>query len=219
METLAHGNSCEALGVEVVKHVCSEVLGGQLVDVVADDESVTVVWVSAVAGVDAVLEVVLGDLDLLRSQVVVVVGVEIEVGNDVAKIRHDFLALSIAGRVRWAHVGRVFADDVTDGHFVLDHLVVNLLLGDEAKVLVGPSVRSDLMAVVVHLLDDASPVLINGTLSDVVTGDEECGMGTTCFKLSHNVLGVDVWTIVVCNGDGSRVVADVDTTTAVRNGS
>lgn len=188
-------------------------------DVVADDESVTVVWVSAVARVDAVLEVVLGDLDLLRSQVVVVVGVEIEVGNDVAKIRHDFLALSIAGRVRWAHVGRVFADDVPDGHFVLDHLVVNLLLGDEAKVLVGPSVRSDLMAVVVHLLDDTSPVLINGTLSDVVTGDEECGMGTTCFKLSHNVLGVDVWTIVVCNGDGSRVVADVDTTTAVRNGS
>jgi hypothetical protein len=188
-------------------------------NVVADDKPVTIVWVSAVTGVNAILEVVLGDLDLLWGQLVVVIGIEIEVGNDVAEILHDILAVIIAGRVRWAHVGWVFADDVTDSHLVLDHLVVSLLFGNKTEVLVRPSVGGHLMAVVVHLLDDTRPVLINGTLTDVVTSDEESGMGSTCFELGHNVLCVDVWTIVVGDRNRSRVVADVYASTAVRDGS
>jgi hypothetical protein len=66
------------LSVEVVEHVCGKVLGGQLVDVVADGKSVTIKW-AGVTGVNAVLEVVLGDLNLLGCQLVVVVGIEIEV--------------------------------------------------------------------------------------------------------------------------------------------
>jgi hypothetical protein len=189
------------------------------VDVVADDKPVTVVGLSFVAGVNTLLEVVLGDLDLLRGQLVVVIGIEVEVGNDVTKISHDFLACLGARRVRRAHVGRVLADDIADSHLVLDHLVVNLFPGDCTEVLVGPCVRGDLVTVVVHLLDNTCPVLVNGTLSNVVTSDEESGMSSSCLELAHNAFGVDVWTIVVRDSNGPWVVADVDTKTTVRDAS
>lgn len=185
----------------------------------ADDKPVTVVWVSGVTGINALLEVVLGDLDLLGSQLVVVIGIEVEVRHDVTEIGHDFLAASSARRVRWAHVGRVFADDVANSHLVLDHLVVSLLLGDFAEILVGPCVRGDLMAIVVHILDDACPVFVNGALADVVASDEEGGVGSSCLELFHNTLGIDVGTIVVGDCNGSRIVADVDAPTAVGNAS
>lgn len=96
-------------------------------DVVGDGERVSV----ETGGVDALLEVVLGDLDLLLGKLVVVIGVEIERGNNVSKSLHIFLALcTLACRVRRAHIGRVFADDVADSHFVPDHLVNPLLMGD-----------------------------------------------------------------------------------------
>jgi hypothetical protein len=66
------------LSVEIVEHVCSKVFGGQLVDVVANGKSVTIKW-AGVTGVNAVLEVVLGDLNLLGCQLVVVVSIKIEV--------------------------------------------------------------------------------------------------------------------------------------------
>jgi hypothetical protein len=129
------------------------------------------------------------------------------------------LTVIIAGRVRWAHVGGVFADDVANRHLVLDHLVVGLLLGDGTKVLVGPGVRSDLVAVVVHLLDDACPVLVNCTLADVVTRNEESGVASSCLELAHNIFSVDVWAIVVGDCHGPGVVANVDATSAVGNTS
>jgi hypothetical protein len=129
------------------------------------------------------------------------------------------LTVVVAGRVRWAHVGRVFADDVANRHLVLDHLVVDLFLGDETKILMGPGVRSDLVAVVVHLPDDACPVLVNCTLADVVTSDEESGVASSCLELAHNIFGVDVWAIVVGDCYGSGVVANVDASSAVGNTS
>jgi len=83
----------------------------------------------------------------------------------------------------------------------------------------GPCVRSDLVAVVVHLLDDTRPVLVDGALADVVTSDEERGVGSSCLEQFHNAFSVNVWTIVVGDGNGSRVVADVDAPTAIRNAS
>jgi len=79
LHTLAHGDSPETLSVEVVEHVYGEVLGGQLVDVMADDKPITVVWVSGITGINALLEIVLGDLNLLGSQLVVVIGIEVKV--------------------------------------------------------------------------------------------------------------------------------------------
>jgi hypothetical protein len=79
--------------------------------------------------------------------------------------------------------------------------------------------RSDLVAVVVHPLDNASPVLINGTLAEVVSSDKESGVCSPRFELFHYSFGVDVWAIVVCNGDHTGVVADIYTRTAIGNAS
>ena len=79
--------------------------------------------------------------------------------------------------------------------------------------------RSDLMAVVVHLLDNASPVLIDSTLSNVVSSDEESGMGSPRLEQLHHSLGVDVWAIIESNGNSAGVVADVDTLTTIGNAS
>jgi hypothetical protein len=80
-------------------------------------------------------------------------------------------------------------------------------------------VRSDLVAVVVHHLDNASPVFINGTLAEVVSSDEESGVCSPCFELFHYTFGVDVWAIVVSNGDHTGVVADIYTRAAIGNAS
>jgi hypothetical protein len=155
------------------------------------------------SGINAVLEVVLGNLDLLVGELVVVIGVEVERGNDVSQSSHVSLASRrIAGGVRWAHVGGIFADDVSNGHFVFDHLVDTLLVRDLVKVLVRPGVTSDLMSVGVHIRDDTCPILINGAFAQVVTSDEECRLGTASFELGHNLLSIDVWAIIVGDRDG-----------------
>jgi hypothetical protein len=71
LQALAHGDSPEALRVEIIKHVGSKVLSGKLVDIVGNDKSVTIV-VALVAGIDAILEVVPGVLDQIWSKVQVV---------------------------------------------------------------------------------------------------------------------------------------------------
>jgi hypothetical protein len=139
------------------------------------------------SGINAVLEVVLGNLDLLVGELVVVIGVEVERGNDVSQS---------------SHVSGVFADDVSNGHFVFDHLVDTLLVRDLVKVLVRPGVTSDLMSVGVHIRDDTCPILINGAFAQVVTSDEECRLGTASFELGHNLLSIDVWAIIVGDRDG-----------------
>ena len=79
--------------------------------------------------------------------------------------------------------------------------------------------RSDLVAVIIHLLDNTSPVLIDGALSKVVTGDEESGMGSSRLKQLHHTLSVNVRAIIVSDSDRTGIVADVDALTTVGNAS
>jgi hypothetical protein len=65
------------------------------VDIVTDDKSVTIEGV-VVAGVDTLLEVVLGVLYLFGCQVEVIRRVQVKVGHDVAEVGHDVLAVSAA---------------------------------------------------------------------------------------------------------------------------
>jgi hypothetical protein len=65
------------------------------VDIVTDDKSVTIEGV-VVASVDALLEVFLGVLDLFGCQVEVIRRVQVKVGDDVAEVGHDVLAVSAA---------------------------------------------------------------------------------------------------------------------------
>jgi hypothetical protein len=84
---------------------------------------------------------------------------------------------------------------------------------------VRPSVACNLMAVGIHLGDDIPPVLVNGTLADVVTGDEESCMGVASFELGHDLLSVYVWTVIVGDGNGLWLQALADTQATVLDAS
>jgi hypothetical protein len=184
----------------------------------ADDKPVTT-SVTDIARVDSGLEFVFGVLNQLRGKVQVVRSVKVKVRYDVSKISHNVLAISATGAVGWPHVSGVFAENVTDSHLVLDHLVVDLLLGNGGEILMGPGVGSDLVTIVVHPLDDASPVLVDSSLSNVVTSKEEGGVPAPGLELLHDALCVDVRTIVVSDSDRAGVAACIDTSTTVGDAS
>jgi hypothetical protein len=170
-----------------------------------------------VGAVDSSAEVVFGGLDLDGSELVVVISVQVEVGDDVAKLLENALAGRVARRVRRTHVSRVFADDVADSHLVLDHLVVDLSLGDSREILVRPRVRSDLVTLSNHTPDDRGPGLVDGTLANVDASHEESSLETSCLELVQNLVSVDVRAVVIGNGNSSWLAASVDASTTVRN--
>lgn len=158
--------------------------------------------------IDARFEVVLGDLDLFSGKLVVVVGVEIERSNNIAEGLQVGLAIrTLACRIRWTHVGWVFTNNVADSHFVLGHLIITLLLSDCIKILMTPSVTSNLMAICLHFCDHITPVLINGAFANVITSDEESGTSTSSLELGHDLFSVDVWAIIIGYGDNARLGA------------
>lgn len=164
---------------------------------------------------DGIAEVVLSNLNLLAGELVVVIGIQVEVRDNVSELSEDVLADGVARRVRRAHVCRVFANDVADGHLVLDHLVVDLSLGDLGKILVRPSVGSNLVTVGDHASDDRGPLLVDGTLANVDTSDEKGGLETGSSELVQDLVSVDVWTVIISNSNGSSFAACIDTSTAI----
>lgn len=214
IHALTHGDTLEATCLQGLDHGNGQVEGGKLVNVVANSKLASS---GGLDGAQVADEVVLSDLDLLRSKLVVVIGVQVEVRDDITQVLQDVLADSIARRVGRAHVGGVFADDVADSHLVLDHLVINLSLGDLRKILVGPSVGSNLVTLGYHALNNGAPVLVNSTLANVDTSDKEGGLETGGGKLVKNPVGVDVWAVIVGNSYSSGLAALVDTSTTVLN--
>jgi hypothetical protein len=153
-------------------------------------------------GSNVALEVVLGVLDLVDIILVVVISVNIEVGDVVTKIGQVLLAtrLSCAAGVRRAHVGRDLANDVAKSHLVLPHLLLAISGGDSAQVQVGPGVRCDLVTLSVHALDSSGVFGgdVDLTLVDVVASDEESGLSAVGLEDVHDVLGVLLlWAIIV----------------------
>lgn len=214
IHAFTHGDTLEATCLEGLDHGDGQVESGELVDVVSDGK---LALSGRVGRVHSVAEVVLRDLDPLASELVVIIGIQVEVGDDIAELLHDVLTDFVTRRVRGAHVGRVFANDVADGHLVLDHLVVHLSLGDGGEILVRPSVRGNLVTVGDHTIDDIAPLLIDSTLAKVDTGDEESGLETGSSELVKNLVSVDVWTVIVGDGNSSWLAAHVDTSTTILN--
>lgn len=220
-KALADGNSSVTSILESLEHELGQVLGGLLVDVVSDGEEVVVGRVLASEGVR---EVVLGVLDLVRGGVVVVISVQIEVGDVVAESLQVVLAARLGGarRVRGAHVGGEETEDVPEGHLVLDHLVLALSRGNGAQVLVAPGVGGDLVALRVHPLDDSVPAVggvVDLALAVVVAGDEEGGLGVVLLQHVEHAVGVDVGTIVVGQGDLAVHDTVIDTSTTILDGA
>ena len=218
-EALANGDRLVAELSDGRQHVVGEVVNSLVVDVVTNGQPLRRGSRSTV-GSDVALEVVLGVLNLVDIILVVVVGVNIEVGNVVAKIGHVLLAtrLSCAAGVRRAHVGRNLADNVAKSHLVLPHLLLAVSGGDGAQVQVSPGVRCDLVTLSLHALD-SSGVLggdVDLTLVDVVASDEESGLSAVGLEDIHDVLGVLLlWAIVVGQSNCARGDAVVDTSATV----
>jgi hypothetical protein len=175
-----------------------------------------------VAGIDSVGVVVLCVLDQLRSNIVIIISVQIEIGDDISKVSHIISATRCgrASGIGRTHVGGEFANDVADGHLVLHHLVVTLLLGDLVEILVRPCVTGNLVTLSDHAADNSRPglgLVIKSAFSDIDTSDEEGSLESICCELVQNVVGVNVWAVIVGNGDSSWLNTIVDTLSTVRN--
>ena len=220
-EALTDGDSLVAETSECGQHIVGEVVGGLVVNIVANAQPLRSGGSSTV-GSDVTLEVVLGVLDLVDVVLVVVVGVNIEVGNVVTKIGHIPLAarLSCAAGVGRAHVSGNLANNVAKSHLVLPHLLLAVEGRDSAQVQVGPGVGRDLVVLGVHALDDTDELRsgVNLTLVDVVTGNEEGSLSVVCLEDIKNVSSVFLlWAIVVGQGNCAGSNAVVDTSATVRN--
>lgn len=167
---------------------------------------------------DEVLEPVFRRLNLLGLVLVVVVGVDVEVGDVVAEISHVLLAARVFGarRVRWAEVRWDLAEDIANGHFVHDDLVDAILSGNLAQVEMRPSVRCDLVTLRVHALDDLVVFNVNLALVNVVASDKESSFRAVALEQVQNVLGeLLLRTVVESKCDHTRLCALKDSGTTV----
>lgn len=128
---------------------------------------------------------------------VVVIGIQVKVGDDISKVLHDSLACCVTGRVRWAHICWVFSDDVADGDLILNHLIVALSVGDDTQVLVRPCVAGDLVALGIHSPNNVRPACcgIDGALSIVDASNKECSLKTILSELIEDTIRVDIWSV------------------------
>lgn len=95
---------------------------------------------------DVVAEVIFRVLDQIRIVIQVVEGVEVIVDNVVASAIQASKAVAIAVNVRRAEVRWKKAEYITESHFVVVDLVVEIGLTETNKVLVRPGMASYLMA-------------------------------------------------------------------------
>ena len=218
-EALADSDSLVAERGERLEHVLGEGVRGRLVDVVGDAEPVTASSLGTTSS-DVALEPFLGVLDLGVAELVVVVRVNVEIGNVVSKVGHGLLAARSSGAagVRRAHVGREEADDVTHSHLELPHLVPPLHLGNGTQVQMGPCVGCELVTLGVHALDGGhvSRGRVDLTLVDVGTGDEEGSLAAILLEEVQDVISVVLdWAVVEGESDGAGLLARVDTSPSI----
>jgi hypothetical protein len=112
----------------------------------------------------------------------IVLGIQVEVDDMISKGCQVLLANGIATRVRRSHVSWKDTQDVPNGHFVVDHLIRPLSGRNSAEVLMSPSMRRNLVASLVHALNQRRPLrlgVVNLALTKVIASHEEGRMATT----------------------------------------
>jgi hypothetical protein len=75
------------------------------------------------------------------------------------------------------------------------------------------------MAFGIHLGDDTRPVLVDRTLAQVVSSDEESCLRVPLLELRQDVLGVDVRTVIVGDSNSLWANAFADSHTAIFDAS
>jgi hypothetical protein len=80
-------------------------------------------------------------------------------------------------------------------------------------------VAGNLVAIRVHVGNNASPVLVDRALAEIVASDEESGLRIVGLELVQHLLSVDVGTVIVGNGNSLRLQASADTDTSILDAS
>lgn len=68
-----------------------------------------------------------------------------------------------------------------------------------------------------HSADDICPTCgcVDSTLANIDSSNKECSLETVLRKLVKNPIGVDVWSVVVSDGDSSSLLASVNASSSV----
>ena len=84
----------------------------------------------------------------------------------------------------------------------------------------SPGVRRNLMSFIICSFDSRGPRksgVVNLSLTVVVTRDEKGGFGIVLLQHVQDMLGVDVRTVIVSNGNGSSHCAIIDSSSTIQN--
>lgn len=98
-------------------------------------------------------------------------------------------------------------------YFIPDHLVVTLLFCNGTKILMRPSMAGNLMSLGDHTRYDRGPLcalVVNCTFVNVDTSDKERRFGIVGCELVEHTAGVDIWTVIVSNGNSVRFDAIIN---------
>ena len=140
--------------------------------------------------------------------------VQVKVGSVVPQRLHVGVASRhiVALGIRRSHVGRILADHVGDGSFVLDHLLLPHVGRNAGQAVVRPGMRGDLMTFVDHALQQVGPGScgVDATFPQVVSRDVEGGRESILFEEVQEFRGVNIRAIVIGQGDDVGLGAAVD---------
>lgn len=147
------------------------------------------------------LDDLLGLVDLRGEEIDRILRVQVEVGSVVSQRLHvgvaarRFVALGI-GR---PHVRRILADDIGNGSFVLDHLLLAHVGRDTGQAVVGPGVGGDLVTFVDHAPQQVGPGSgdVDLAFAQVVARDIEGGREAVLLEEIQELGGVDVGAVVI----------------------
>ena len=147
-------------------------------------------------------------LDQICSVVHVIQGINVHVNNVVSQIVEEVEAARrlCTVEVRAPEVRREPAEQVTEGHLVVDDL--RLLEGavNLSKVLVRPRMAPDLMACAVNPLQDCRPWcrgVVYAAFPPAVADNEEGGRHVVRLQHIKQLGRVDPWPIIECKRDSS----------------
>lgn len=148
--------------------------------------------------------------------------VDIEVCDVIAQVGHILLAprLRSAVRIRRSHISREESKDIAQSHLITVHVLLSLGTCEVGQVGMSPSVRCNLMSLVVCTFDRRSPRksgIVNFSFAVVVASDEKGCLGIVLLQYIQDMLGVDVWTVIVSNGNGSSHCAVVNASSTIQD--
>lgn len=132
----------------------------------------------------------------------------------IAQVFQIVQAICIAGLIWWTEISREKSKNVRQSDLVLDHLIVPLLVSQGRHVLMTPGVTPDLMALIVHALDEgriSSLRVVDLAFAAIVTDEEERSFDPFLFQDIEQSRRVDIRAIVECEGNLSRDTAVLDT--------